>query len=831
MKEINGSNNNSSLRIKIDAFVVRQLGEELISDAEQAILELVKNSYDADSDWCAINIDTNYKEIINGIVYQGKITIEDQGIGMTREQISKGWLTISYSEKRELKRKKIVTDKHNRSYQGDKGLGRLSSMKLGSILRLTTSHGDDNNPSFSIQLNWDDFLSGTTLDNISVEEVDGDIKNTGTRLDIIGLHDIKRWQGNDSKTNLQIKLSSLISPFNIDEQFKVYLSIDGDNIDFAQLTSKALQTAIAKFNFSYKDNILKCVGKIKLPYFMGGSIETQSHYDKYIKPDAGYELFNEICNATNLSEYEIKKLDNKSDNDWFIEFQQEFNWSDITPFKVPYESPGDFTSEWNYVFFGSKAFKMISESAGLNIVDTNLLKNLAGIGVYKGNFRVGKSDDDWLGLSKDKTAGEGFYSLRPDNTIGFFHFSGYAGESLKEKSDRQGFVENASYNGFMSLSKRMIKFSNQFLNRSRRANLTFLDKKRLFENKKPETYKAEDAILEIRDLTLSAKARKSNALKSSFEASQAIELARKSIDSALNDLLLDDKARQDIFDLKKQVSLVNEKFSSFNLEYEGFLNVLSNHEISADKILSRLNQFEKQIDDFYDFAAIGLAAQNLAHEINPQLDNISINSNKIKDFLKRENIKNRDVYNQINVVIRTTQVIAKDVTLINPMLRSRRELVDEFDLVGAFKDYISLRSERFSSKSIKFNVKNESKSFSIKFNKGKFTQVIDNLVRNSEYWLEHFYESNQEDKNIFIEITERGFIFWDAGPGIRQGMDQVLFEMFTTDKTNGQGLGLFITTKILGQQGCKVILLDEVNLKGRKFKFYVDLCGAIIHGK
>ena len=42
----------NELKLKIDAHVVRQLGEELISDPEQAILELVKNSYDADSPWC-----------------------------------------------------------------------------------------------------------------------------------------------------------------------------------------------------------------------------------------------------------------------------------------------------------------------------------------------------------------------------------------------------------------------------------------------------------------------------------------------------------------------------------------------------------------------------------------------------------------------------------------------------------------------------------------------------------------------------------------------------------------------------------------------------------
>ncbi len=38
-------------RLRIDAHALVQLGEQLITDDEQALLELVKNSYDADADW------------------------------------------------------------------------------------------------------------------------------------------------------------------------------------------------------------------------------------------------------------------------------------------------------------------------------------------------------------------------------------------------------------------------------------------------------------------------------------------------------------------------------------------------------------------------------------------------------------------------------------------------------------------------------------------------------------------------------------------------------------------------------------------------------------
>lgn len=831
MKNVsNASQENTSLKIKIDANVVKQLGEELISDPEQAILELVKNSYDADSDWCVVNIDTTYQENIDGVIYNGIITVEDCGIGMNRQQISKGWLTISYSEKRELKQERKVTKKHHRSYQGDKGLGRLSSMKLGSILRLNTSTNKDTSSLF-IQLNWDEFRSGITLDDISILESQGKARNVGTKLEIIGLRDLDKWKSAEARTELQTKLSSLISPFKIDESFKVFLSIDNNSIDLSKLTEDALKIAVAQFNFEYQNGILSCIGKVKLPYYLGGSLESESKYNKFIKPDNGKEFYDYLDTVSNLKEYKLKKLDNIKENDWFIEFTQKYSWQDIGHLTKNSESPGSFTAEWNYVFLGNKVFRILLDDSGLQGIDVQLIKTLAGIGVYKGNFRVGKSGDDWLGLSKDKTTGEGFYSLRPENTIGYFYFSAYEGESLKEKSDRQDFVENEAYNGFMSIAKTMVAFANQFLNRSRRANTIFTDKKYELENKKPETFKAEDAILEIKNLTSDARASKANAVISSKETAVAIERAKKSIDSALNDLLLDDKAREDIQVLKNQVSLVNEKYLTFSSEYDNFLDTLVSHEISADKIISRLEQFEKQIDDFYDFTAIGLAALNLAHEINPQLDDISLNAYDIKKSLQSLNIKDSSVYNQLNTIIRTTQVIAKDITLINPMLRSRRETIDTLNILSVAKNYIALRSERFKSEDIKFILLDEHFSINIKFNKGKFTQVIDNLVRNSEYWLNHFYKTNDNDeKKIFIQYIPTGFIFWDSGPGIREGMDQVLFEMFTTDKVDGQGLGLFITNRILNQKDCNIRLLDELNSRNRKYKFEIDMTGAISDG-
>ena len=92
-------------RFDINASVVFRLGEELITDVVQALVELVKNSYDADATWVNVTIDTRAKNRW-GREYDdatGAILVEDDGHGMDEATIRRGWLTIADSPKREAK--------------------------------------------------------------------------------------------------------------------------------------------------------------------------------------------------------------------------------------------------------------------------------------------------------------------------------------------------------------------------------------------------------------------------------------------------------------------------------------------------------------------------------------------------------------------------------------------------------------------------------------------------------------------------------------------------------------------------------------------------------
>ena len=140
---------------EIDASVVYQLGEMLISDEVQALLELVKNSYDADASYANIIVQTETASGEQSPMFpdaRGYIYVEDDGIGMGWAEVKGGWLTISRSPKREMKRKGQTTAK-GRTPIGDKGLGRLGTQRLGRYLEFW-SKKKDTGIEFYVGVDW-----------------------------------------------------------------------------------------------------------------------------------------------------------------------------------------------------------------------------------------------------------------------------------------------------------------------------------------------------------------------------------------------------------------------------------------------------------------------------------------------------------------------------------------------------------------------------------------------------------------------------------------------------------------------------------------------------
>ena len=204
------------MKIRPSSRHIFAIGRDLINDRRSAIIELVKNAYDADSEIVNVRIssfkekeDQKYDNII-------KIEISDNGHGMTSDIIRDKWMVPSTDDK--LKRK---YSPKKRLMQGRKGLGRYASAILGNRLVLETV--SDKKKS-KVAIDWDEFEKYNYLDEIEFEsQEDSTSESDGTKLLITGKDEFFSAWTEDMVSKLHKDLRKLINPFKEKEDFKIFL--------------------------------------------------------------------------------------------------------------------------------------------------------------------------------------------------------------------------------------------------------------------------------------------------------------------------------------------------------------------------------------------------------------------------------------------------------------------------------------------------------------------------------------------------------------------------------------------------------------------------------
>jgi signal transduction histidine kinase len=843
--------------LDIDAHVVHQLGDELITDSEQALLELVKNSYDADAEWCNVIIDTKATETIKRPIsfdhnmlgggdvstttnnaplekeeqYQqtelvGIITIEDNGCGMSPTDIQRGWLTVSISPKRAMKARGEVTSKFKRTPLGDKGLGRLGTMRLGDRLVIKTFHSPTEN-GHKVTIFWNDCESGRPLSTVPVDiEELSPRGSTGTVIEISGLRDIAYWVGEDQLRRLEMKLSTFISPFKSFEDFTIALKVDNHDINLVSFPNRFFDTALGKFEFVWDQGELSLVGAVKLPVFRGNDSE---FFERDVLPDSGDELLQFLLAHKRLARYTPKKPRSKK---WFFEFSESYSFQDVAANVsqgTKRADPGPFLGEI-YMFLLRGGGNELHEVAKRTRDYTKFVKELSGIYVYRNNFRI-RLGKDWLNLGEQWTSGGSYYGLRPGNAIGFFAISSLDNPDLIETSNREGFVENDAWFGFWALAEKVRDFANNSLEEMRRAFIEFRTEKLKEEASLPKVTTAKQSAKEIAELMAVSVKVGSQVRSAVARRADVLKDARAGLSQAIKSDSMPDELRTrfrktlaEIEGLIRQVE--NESTQLFEVltqfaEKQGYINVIND----------RFEQLEEQISEVYETVGIGLVAQALAHEVHPAVDEIGARVRGISTRLRNKGVNDPQITGDLESVRAQAVMVGKKLSFIDPMLRTFRETKQEIVLSEFMQDFFDLRRDRFERFGIQPNIECVGDGdFSLWINKGRLTQIVDNLNRNSEYWLRSIkIRDDNHPLAVYAAIDSPRMTFWDTGPGVRQGMEESCFEIFTTDKSpnEGHGLGLFITRQLLEEEGCSIFLTDDRNKAGRRFKFVIDFSGVI----
>ena len=216
--------NGDVLRWRFDVNTFRLLGRELITDRITAIFELVKNCYDANAEKVTVDLFNASSNLVGR-----KISITDDGIGMSFEDIRDKWMVVGTNSKRTSL---YSAQPFNRKFVGEKGIGRFAVDKLGERLLIRTKQVGEKQW-LNVNINWDDYeqkisntkpnqlLLFTDVDNKYFYE-DGDINDHGTKLIITQIRE--NWTNSDL-IRLYKELSKLVSPFYpLSPPFDIYLN-------------------------------------------------------------------------------------------------------------------------------------------------------------------------------------------------------------------------------------------------------------------------------------------------------------------------------------------------------------------------------------------------------------------------------------------------------------------------------------------------------------------------------------------------------------------------------------------------------------------------------
>ncbi|MCP1121366.1 ATP-binding protein [Robbsia andropogonis] len=399
------------------ARMLQLIGDQLIGSPRLAVFELVKNAYDADAETVIVTL----KDIETSTP---SILVQDDGEGMSFETIRDIWLVPAHDH-REVQRKALQRTKRLRLPLGEKGLGRFAVHKLGDRIELITRAAGENE--CVVVIDWDQLIDKPYLSDAVV-----DVKtrlpqvflgeNTGTHLTISRLRETVWTRGEVRRLLAQI--TSISSPFvERSDSFQTLLEVP-DHPEWVQGVPDVdvlIERAPWHFKFSFEN------GKLDWDYEFRGVSGIKLEARKLSARDVPLQVAPERDTDSYGNDQGVKSTRTKA-----IVADSQFG-SDIGPIK------GEF-----YVFDRDR--EILSRLGSSQLVRSFLDEN-GGVRVYRDSIRVynyGEPSDDWLGLDL-RRVNTPTRNISRNIVLGAVDLSLELSQALKEKTNREGFVENEAF--------------------------------------------------------------------------------------------------------------------------------------------------------------------------------------------------------------------------------------------------------------------------------------------------------------------------------------------------------------------------------------------------
>lgn len=496
------------IEFQVSAKTARLIGRENISDVSGALLELIKNGYDADADCSLIkisipflsipeiitysqkkqyfsNIDfEKYYKVENGeyilkstldsehlellskyILSLCKIYVADNGCGMSHKTLTTTWMNIGTNDK-EIN---IYSAKKKRIKTGAKGIGRFALDKLSTTTTVFTKNEKDKCYEWSID--WNQFDAANLLEQVKAEinvcetdlktkvsDIFGDLANdyiweSGTLIVLTPLREF--WD----EHNFKILCNNLrnINPYNSVDKFEVKI----DNEHYRKYSFDSSTNLISDDNYDY--NIIANYDGLD-------SITINLHRNEIDinKQAVKIELPDSSCREYSVSDFWKRKIFedsnyNKADYAKTITFNCSI--SDVPEIKNYTSKTIKDLGKFSLNFYYSKNTKSTVEIVkSFNTKERKqILKNYSGIKIYRDGFKMKGYGDagvfkDWLQLAervaKSPAAAShqhGYWRVIPNQIFGYVSISRIDNKNLYDNANREGMANNSTYSLFIDI--------------------------------------------------------------------------------------------------------------------------------------------------------------------------------------------------------------------------------------------------------------------------------------------------------------------------------------------------------------------------------------------
>lgn len=766
----------SRLYFKTNTLLKNLIGKDLINDDNIAIVELVKNAYDAGSETVQVRFDEfNSRESPSNA---SRIVISDTGSGMDLNDIKDKWLNIAYSEK------KGIQPENGAFLAGNKGIGRFSCDRLGDKLHLLTrAQGGE---LLNLEINWLDFeIEGEK--NLTIQEVPLDIVTISEKkaLDLSGLDVFP-------KSGTTLVISGLRSKWDRDKLLVLKQSLERF-LNPNQLFQRK------------KFRIFLSVPGIK-------SEDRGKPYPEKINVEIENQIFGKLeFNATYINSA-ILPDDNTIHTELYHEGEPVFR---LVERNTAYQHLKDARAVIYYLNPYKKAY--FSRQTGRRLVD------FGSIFLFLNGFRIapyGDRGDDWLGLDVRKAQGTARF-LGSRDIVGRIEVKGNE-DDFKPVSSREGLKKTVALEQLrqcyaLDVLKKLELFVVAGLQwdsvpatvRNELSRQEGIDWKKTSEQY-VESYERKRQRIALSILTLIG-ADPEKIVSFWFNPSLLDEVYQSRTDEVKNLLANVEGMDPDKIDanLKRGLSRIRNLIVKKEEEAKAAEREAANLRVAATK---QKQKYAKLKEEKATYQAQTLFLQSVSSLDTKELlafhhqivqDSTIVNGFLAKSIKKLQEMSDGKpaIEYLVKAVLANNRIaaVAQFATKANFRAGIKQEVTD----VPPFIDqYIKHVAKDFIATSLRVNVVNKvNELFELKLSRVEMSILIDNIISNAnKAQATHLEVVIEKIKGNTLRIS-----FIDDGGGLSKKLDnpEAMFAMGVTT-TSGSGLGLYHCREIVNRMGGRI---------------------------